>query len=87
MTSIKLVISMNITVRGLDELVFKRFKAKAIEEDMKLGEALTQAMKLWIKERTIKPKASLLEIKPFHWGVGTERVSIEIDQILHGEER
>ena len=77
---------MNITIRGLDEAVFRRFKAKAVEEGLKIGEAVTQAMKLWIRERSIKPKGSLLDIKPFNWGEGTERVSIEIDQILYGEE-
>ncbi|MBS7626588.1 hypothetical protein KEJ51_06085 [Candidatus Bathyarchaeota archaeon] len=78
---------MNVTIRNLDEAVFKRFKARAVEEGMKLGEAVTQAMEVWIKQRAIKRKASLLEIKPFNWGKGRERVSIEIDQILYGEKR
>ena len=76
---------MNITVRDLDEVVFKRFKAKAVEEGMKLGEALTQAMEMWIKQRAVKPRASLLDITPFNWGEGTGRVSVQIDQILYGE--
>jgi len=76
---------MNLTVRGLNDGVFKRFKAKAVEEGMKLGEALTQAMELWIKERGMKPKTSLLDIRPFKWGEGTEKVSTEIDKILYGE--
>ncbi|MBS7610323.1 hypothetical protein KEJ19_07185 [Candidatus Bathyarchaeota archaeon] len=79
-----MVISVNITIRGLDERVFKRFKAKAVEEGMKLGEAVTQAMEMWIRQRSVKPKASLLDIKPFNWGEGTEKVSVEIDQILYG---
>jgi len=32
--------------------VFRRFKAKAVEEGLRLGEALTQAMELWIEERS-----------------------------------
>jgi len=79
------VISVNITIRGLDESVFRRFKAKAVEEGMKLGEAITQAMEMWIRQRSIKPTGSLLEIKPFNWGKGTEKISIEIDKILYGE--
>ncbi len=78
---------MNVTIRGVDEVVFRRFKAKAVEEGMKLGEALTQAMALWIRERSGKPRGSLLEIKPFDWGPGTERASLEIDAILYGERR
>jgi len=76
---------MNITVRGLDEAIFRKFKAKAIGEGMKLGEALTQAMKLWIEQKNLKPKLSLLDIKPFNWGVGTEKASVEIDQVLYGD--
>ena len=79
------MISVNITIRGLDEVVFRRFKAKAVEEGMRLGEAITQAMEMWIRQRSIKPKGSLLEIKPFNWGKGTEKSSIEIDKILYGE--
>lgn len=79
-----MVISMNITIRGLDEGVFRRFKAKAVEEGMKLGEALTQAMEMWVRQRSLKPKASLMDIRPFNWGEGTEKVSIEIDQIIYG---
>ena len=76
---------MNITIRDLDESVYRRFKAKAVEEGLKIGEAMTQAMELWIRQRSMKPRGSLLDIKPFSWGKGTEKVSIEIDQILYGE--
>jgi hypothetical protein len=78
---------VNITVRGLSDKVFRRFKAKATEEDMKLGEAMTQAMELWIRQRAAKPRANLLDIKPFDWGEGTREVSVEIDRILYGENR
>jgi hypothetical protein len=78
---------MNITIRGLNEAVFKKFKAKAVEEGMKLGEAATQAMEMWVNRRSAKPKASLLDIKPFNWGRGTEKLSLEIDGVLYGEEQ
>jgi len=81
-----MVICMNITIRDIDEVVFRSFKARAVEEGMKLGEAVTQAMELWIKQRNTKLKASLLDIKPFNWGEGTEKVSVQIDQVLYGKE-
>jgi len=81
------VTTTNLTVRDLDERIFRRFKAKAVEEGMKLGEALTQAMEMWIKQKRRRPRASLLDIKPIDWGEGTKKVSLEIDQILYGEER
>ena len=76
---------MNITIRGLNDMVFRKFKAKAIEEDMKLGEAATQAMKMWIEARGSKPRSKITEIEHFNWGKGTERTSTEIDKILAGE--
>lgn len=76
------LIGVNVTIRGLDEAVYKRFKAKAVEEGMKLGEAIAQAMGMWIKHGSLKPKVSLLDIKPFNWGKDAEKVSVEIDQIL-----
>lgn len=82
----QMVICVNITIRGIDEAVFKRFKAKAVEEGMKLGEAITHVMELWIKEKSTKPKRSLLDIKPFNWGEDTEKASVQIDQTLYGEE-
>jgi hypothetical protein len=76
---------MNITIRGLNESVFRKFKARAVEEGMKLGEALTQAMESWIKQRPVKKSMTLLDIESFNWGPGTERSSLEIDKIIYGD--
>lgn len=78
-----------VTIRGVDEEVLRKFKAKTIEERMKMGEALTIAMKRWIKERgkkKVSPKI-LLKIKPFDWGKGTKKTSLEIDEILYGKKK
>ena len=77
---------MNTTIRGVDEAIFRKFKAKAAEEGMKIGEAVTQALESWVKEREhAKKRASLREIECYDWGKGTEKVSSQIDQILYGE--
>lgn len=75
---------MNITIRNLQESIFRRFKAKAVEENMKLGDALTQAMESWLKERREKPRAKLSNLPSTDWGPGTEKSSQEIDKILYG---
>lgn len=78
---------MNITIRGLQETVFRRFKAKAAEEDMKLGDALSQAMEAWLKrEKAGAPRAKLSDLKITNWGKGTERSSEEIDKVVYGGE-
>lgn len=84
-----------IGVREVDEEVFRKFRAKTVEEKMKLGYALSLAMKLWIekekkkeenKENELKGVKQLLKVKPFNFGPGTEKLSSEIDKILYGKE-
>jgi hypothetical protein len=78
-----------VAIRGVDEEVLRKFKAKAVEERMKMGEALTLAMMRWLKEerrKRINPR-NLLKLKPFDWGKGTEKTSKEIDEILYGSKR
>ena len=79
-----MVKSMNLTIRGLNASVFRKFKAKAVEEGMKLGEALTQAMDIWIRQVADKRELSILDLEAFDWGKGTEKVSVEIDKIIYG---
>ena len=80
-----MMICMNITIRDLNEDVFRRFKARAAENGTKLGTALTQAMQLLIEKGNEKPTKKLSSIRPFSWGKGTESTSNEIDALLYGE--
>ncbi|MBU6392251.1 MAG: hypothetical protein KGI00_02165 [Candidatus Micrarchaeota archaeon] len=75
---------MDITIRGLQDAVFRKFKAKAAEEDMRLGDALTQAIELWLKGRNKRPKGRLSDISITNWGKGTEHSSTEVDKIVYG---
>ncbi len=77
------MICMNITIRNIQESIFRKLKAKAAEEDLKIGDALTQAIELWLKTRSEKPKGKLSDIPTFDWGKGTEHSSTEIDKVLY----
>ena len=75
-----------ITVRDVDEEVLRKFKASIAVDKMKMGQALTKAMKYWIKQKERSEKidsSSLFKIKPFDWGRGTEKTSKEIDYIIY----
>lgn len=39
---------MSVTIKDLDEDVFRNFKAEAIRHGLKLGEAASEAFRLWI---------------------------------------
>lgn len=70
---------VQISIKNVEDKVFREFKAEATKEGMNIGKSLTLAMKLWIQEKQKKSKKSLLDFKPREWGKGTERVSEEID--------
>jgi hypothetical protein len=75
---------MNITIRGLQESVFRTFKAKAAQEGMRLGDALAMALERWAEEESKGGRVKLKDLKPFNWGKGTERTSKEVDKIAYG---
>jgi len=75
---------MNISVRGVEDRLFKEFKAEAIKEGKKIGEALNEAMELWLKARKKRAKFKL-RLEPFDWGEGTERLSMEVDKAIYGD--
>lgn len=41
---------MPLVIRDADETVYARFKAKAAFKGLKIGEAITEAMKKWVEE-------------------------------------
>jgi len=80
-----------LTVRDVDEQEWRRFRAKTAEEGLKTGDALTQAMKLWVKERDSQRKKPdpnlLLKVKPITIGRKKVRWSEEIDETLYGSSK
>ena len=79
-----------IAVRDVDEETFRKFRAMSVEERMKLGDALTIAMKHWLREektKTSRQRSFRGLAKPFDWGKGTEKTSKEVDEILYGSKR
>ncbi|MBI5803991.1 hypothetical protein HY450_01985 [Candidatus Pacearchaeota archaeon] len=74
-----------IAVRDVDEETFRKFKAASVRERLKLGVALSIAMKNWLEEKIgQKSKIKFPKVKPFSFGPGNERLSEEVDEILYG---
>jgi len=74
----------NITLRNVDERVFRRFKAVAVRRGLTVGKAVTQALAKWVSRQKAVKKASIFDIKPVDFGKGTENLSREIDKVLYG---
>ncbi len=78
-----------IGVRDVDEETFRKFKIIAIQKRVRLGEALTRAMKTLIeqKESNKEPHINnLLKMKPIKIGRKV-RWSEQVDEILYGLEK
>lgn len=73
-----------ISVRDVNKEVFNEFKALTVKKRVTLGKALTIAMMEWLNEEKEITKKSLLKMKSWDWGKGTENTSEEVDQILYG---
>lgn len=74
---------MQLSVKNVEENVFRDFKAESVREKLHLGKALTLAMRYWLQQQKRIPKRSLLDFKPRRFGKGTERLSEQIDEVLY----
>ena len=72
-----------IGVREVDEEIYNQFRSLTVEQRLKLGEALTIAMKIYIEKSKNKNKKKFLRLKPFSWGSGTEKLSEEADKVFY----
>ncbi len=71
---------MQVSVREVDEAVFREFKSAAAREGTTVGKLITLAMKQFVDH---KPQKSFFQLKPIPWGKGTEKSSSEIDEVLY----
>ena len=72
-----------ITVREVDQDIFRNFKAEAARRGLTVGKAITLAMEKFKSELESKRKLELW--KPTSWGKGTMYVSENMDDVLYGE--
>lgn len=74
---------MDVTIRDVDEAVFRRFKGKAAERGIRMGEAATRAMQLFIVKDAKRPagRGDTIRLSEL-----TKRESDEeIDSLLYGK--
>ncbi len=73
-------------IRGVDKEEFRKFRAVALEKNMKLGEAITKAIKKYREELKNEKKGNpknLLKIKGIIATKEKVKWSREIDDILY----
>ena len=79
-----------LSVRDVDEAAWRRFRAKISEEGLKTGEALSEALRIWLREKELQKNnrdpRKLLTIKSVRIGKSEVRWSEEIDKVLYGSD-
>ncbi|MEW5956008.1 MAG: hypothetical protein AB1626_05750 [Candidatus Micrarchaeota archaeon] len=75
-----------VCFRGVDTEVFREFKAEAARRGMRMGRAITEALKLFAEApaRQKKGKMGLLDLKPVDYGPENRNLSSRVDEILYG---
>lgn len=82
---------MNVTIRNLDQKLYRKLRARAVKEGRPIGAVLTDAMREYMamhpefKQRD-GPKRSIFDLPPFDFGPGNERLSERVDEFLYGED-
>ena len=75
-------------IRDLDEDTFRKLRAAAIEENMRVGDAMNIAMKKWLDEKAKRKTApdprNLIKITGIIKPGKKVRWSEEVDEILYG---
>ncbi len=79
---------MIITVRDVEEQVFREFRTKAVSRGMKTGIAANEAFREWARKdepKKLKKRSFFDMVKPWDWGPGSENSSMEIDKNVYGD--
>ncbi|MEK6981715.1 MAG: hypothetical protein AABX38_02185 [Candidatus Micrarchaeota archaeon] len=77
----------NVTLRNFDDRLYKELKKEAVLDEITIVEALKQAVEFWLtNHKHQKKKKSILDYKPMDFGPGSEKSSIEIDEVLYGRD-
>ncbi len=79
-----------LTVRDVDEDLWRRFRAKTEEEGLRTGQALSEALGIWIREKERRVKSpdprAFLRVRGFIKPGKHVRWSEEVDKVLYGAE-
>jgi len=81
-----------IGVRGVDEELFRRFRAWAIQRKLRLSEAFNESMKMTLSKEVEEEfdygkLNKLMALKPIKVGNKKVRWSEEVDEIVYGTKK
>lgn len=76
---------MDTTIRNLDEITYKRLKARAARAGKTIGEMVNEALRAYLNRPASADKRYGWEdLQPMEFPPGNERLSEEIDRVVYG---
>lgn len=76
---------MDTTIRNLDERAYRALKARAALSGRTIGEAVNEAIQLYLARPTGFPRTgSLADLEPRDYPEGNERLSEQVDAVVYG---
>lgn len=78
-------LTMDTTIRNLDERIYRKLKARAALLGQTVGEAVNEALRSYLARPDTMPKTgSVRDLIPEAFAAGTEHLSADIDRIVYG---
>ena len=77
---------MDTTVRNLDESAYRALRARAVMEGRTVGALITEAIRGYLARPAVPGASSLRLLRPEPYPPGSEHLSMEIDQIVYGNQ-
>jgi hypothetical protein len=78
---------MDTTVRNLDEDAYRALRARAVMEGRTVGVLITEAIRGYLARPASRHTSSLRLLRPEAYPAGNEQLSLEVDEIVYGEQR
>ncbi len=79
---------VTLVARKINRGIYRKFKQKALEENINIGKALNQAMSDWIRKQSEEEKPNINKLLELNSVIKTKKQvnwSEQIDETLYGE--
>jgi hypothetical protein len=78
---------MDTTVPNLDENAYRALRARAVMEGRTVGALIIEAIRGYLARPSNSRTSSLRLLRPEPFPPGNDRLSMEIDEIVYGNQR
>ncbi|MEM2902096.1 MAG: hypothetical protein QXO32_05140 [Candidatus Bathyarchaeia archaeon] len=69
---------ITVVIKDVDESAFRRLKAEAVKKGIKVGQAASQAFRLWAQESELKPLKDLNRLRSAAEAIENARLKLKM---------